>query len=204
MGAAVAKAVVTEPEADDDVVRWNDAYSKSTTRRLSRLDKLLTRGTITPRQYDAALWLQGRAEAYRSPGAPSLEDTASPYVGGADPTNRWTRGQRTTTAAGKRREPPPTFRPRRPGRTLASGDGWSNDRCDALTAWNRAMRILEALTAYQRCVVMLVVVEGLPIEIAALRVTGAAGGQVRVKARAALRDGLDAIADETETVACVA
>lgn len=198
--SAAPQRLQAEPD-DEEIVKWNDAYSASTTRRLSRLDKLLLRNVITPRQYDAALWLQARAEAYYSPGAPSLEDTASPYAGGADPTARWVRGQRTTTSSGKRRSPPPTFRPRRPGRTLASGDGWSAARCEALTDWVRAQRLLQTLDPYQARVVCLVVIDGLTIELAALRMLGGAGklaGRVRKTATLALCEALDAIADETE------
>lgn len=170
-------------------------------RKLSRLEFLVRREVIEPRQYSAGIWLAERWEAYFTPGASSGIEDHAPGSVPADPLARWTQGQRTTDARGRPRTPPPTFRPRRPSDDRRAHDGWSVRRCNALQAWVRANRLLQRLAGYDRVVVVLVAIDGLSLEEVVSYLTSSnrrAGGKQIAVVKRALQRGLDVIADEIE------
>lgn len=182
---------------DDTVVRREGGYDQ----QLSRLEYLLSKGVITPRQADAGAWLASKWEAYFTPGVSSGIEDHAPGSIPSDPLLRWTRGQRTTDYRGKPRTPPPTFRPRRPSETRHGHDGWSGNRCEALQGWVRAQRLLAMLDSYEREVVVMVAIEGLGLVEAHMRLTGAVGrpgAKQLANVKRALHRGLDAVADDTE------
>ena len=171
----------------------------SVERRLSRLEYLVRKEVITPRQYTAGAWLAERWAAYFTPGISSGIEDHAPGSIPSDPLARWVRGQRTTDTRGRPRTPPPTFRPRRPTEARRAHDGWSVSRCDALQQWVRANRLLTMLAPYQRSVVVMVAIEGLSLEDVIVRMTGkVGGGKQRATVKGALQYGLDEIAEEVE------
>jgi hypothetical protein len=191
---------------DDAVVEtvpWTDnpraPYTAS--RKLSRLEHLLVRGTISPRQADAGAWIAERHAAYYTP-ASVADPTELIPAAARDLFARWSRGQPTLTRTNKPRTPPPTFRPRNPSRDSRRSDGWTASRLDALTAWRRARTLLDSLTDYERGLVLQVVVHGWSVSRAAASLVRSprVGGRVVADATNALRRALDAIADETEVV----
>lgn len=175
----------------------------ATERKLSRLEYLMNRQIITPRQETAGTWLAERWAAYFTPGVSSGIEDHAPGSIPADLFARWAKGQ---TGFGKRGKQivrvalPPTFRPRKPSAPRRAHDGWSVSRLGALQKWVSANRLLAQLDPMDRAVVVMVAVEGLSFEDVVRRLTGAksAGGKQREAMKRALLRGLDAIADETE------
>lgn len=192
----VKEITVEKPDPGTNAVRL-----VSVDRKLSRLEYLVRKEVITPRQYTAGAWLAERWAAYFTPGVSSGIEDHAPGSIPSDPLARWVRGQRTMDTKGRPRTPPPTFRPRKPSELRRGHDGWSVARCDALQNWVRASRLLERLSAYERQVVMLVAVEGLSPEGAVTRMRGLTrrppGRQLK-QCIIALCRGLEILAEEVE------
>jgi hypothetical protein len=186
-----------------DEIHATGQTGKTIVLKLSRLEYLLEKQIITPQQCDAGLWVAEAWAAYFTPAVTSGIDTHAPGSIPADPLARWAKGQTgfVVTKKGQvvRRDPPPTFRPRKPSDGRFSHDGWSIGRCNALNRWRRANRMLHALPDFQRQMVVCVAIEGASISDALRQITGASKGGKQVDAaRRALQSALSELASELE------
>lgn len=162
-----------------------------TVRRLSVLEQLEAKGTLTAEQVDAGRDLAGLLEAAERAVWSLSRDDAMPTAPWRDPLAGWTRG----CAVGGRRKPPPQVRPH-PKRARTAGDGINHHRIMAMRGGRQAALVLKAMPKDVREIVMAIAVYDKTPGHVAEAMKGYPGGSAHRWVIRRLRKGLDEVAAE--------